>query len=301
MLVFMAERVFVDEEETLDRDTPLPVRSGVRSVATPNRVQSQLDRQKQYADILPYGTLVAETWSPQWVSYVSQVERQQGYAICGSKRSESDIDRMIRAEKFDREETEHDPLLWVCTFKAGLNTAHVGEGRCHMHGGNSSPLAKFSLIQNADFSYRVREYFEQEDLTDLRGAIAMVWAAANAILEGVGEGETMSMERSKEVGALMTRVGNLTKQHNEIIDKRKLSIEVPEFISWAEHLYELAVKYILDGSKDVQGFLKEAQSYVNATVTLAVGINPDGNSHRTSQPRGSDSVAEVLRPGRSES
>ena len=298
----MAEtRVFVQEEETLDRDLPMPVQSEApRSPRMPKDLQRHVDKQEQYADLLPYGTTVSPQWSSLWISYVSEVERQQGYAICGARRTEANMEQMIRAGKIEKEDSEADPLLWVCTFKAGLNTAHPGDGRCHMHGGNSSPTAKFSLITNAEMSQRIRSFFDSEELTDLRGAIAMVWTAADAIVKGANE-EALSMERSKELGALMTRVGNLTKQHNEIIEKRKISIEVPEFIAWAEHFYELAVKYILDGNKDVQGFLKEAQSYYNATVTLAVGVNPSGVSDRASHPLSGDPAAEVLRPGSSES
>jgi len=186
----------------------------------------------------------------------------------------------------------------VCRFKAGLNTSHPGNGRCHRHGGNTDPGAKFSLLSHSGLSPRVREFFESEDLLDLRGAIATVWAAADAL---IGEDGDVGMAYATDLAALMTRVGNLTKQHNEIMEKRKITIEVPEFIGWAEHLYELAIRYIMDGEKDVQGFLQEAKSYYNATVTLTVGLTSSGDSDPKVQPFGPDPSSEVLRSGESES
>lgn len=285
MLVPMTDqKVFVTD--VLGEEAPAPI---VRSLPKPKE-EVLLE-----TTLLPYGTTVDPGWQPDWISLVTSVERQHGVAICGAKRTGVDIDSMIRSGKTTPGEADADPEVWVCSHKAGLNTQHPGEGRCYMHGGNSAPEAKFALIKNTDMSRRVREYFANDDLTDLRGAIAMVWVAANAIVDGnPDEDGQLSMERSKELGSLMTRIGNLTKQHNEMIEKRKISIEVPEFIAWAEHFYELAVKYILDGKCDVEGFLKEAQSYYNATVTLAVGIDAARNGHPTSDPLSGDQAPTIL-------
>ena len=57
----------------------------------------------------------------------------------------------------------------------------------------------------------------------------------------------------------------------------------------------------MDGEKDVQGFLQEAKSYYNATVTLTVGLTPNGNSDPKVQPFGPDPSPEILRSGEPES
>lgn len=298
----MDDRTFIAEVDTVERVTPLPVRRDTPRPSLPTReLQTALERQEQYAALLPYGTTVSPSWTDTWVTYVSEVERQQQYAICGARRSDADIDSLIRAGKVDPEAATHDPLTAVCTHKAGLRTAHPGEGRCYKHGGNSSPTAKFSLLSQSSLSKQVREFFESEELLDLRGAIATTWAAADAIQRNAEDEGGMNTTAAKEIGALMSRIGNLTKQHNEIMEKRKISIEVPEFIAWAEHFYELAVKYILDGEKDVRGFLQEAQSYYNATVTLKVGIDNSGDGHRAGNPFSGDQASEVLGSGSSES
>jgi len=301
----MTRRIFTDEEQTIDHDSPLPPRKGAQIERTgdPNTDQA-LERKTRYSELLPYGTDISPSWSEIWVTHVAEVERSAGYAICGSRLRETEVEQMIRGERLTREESESDPLSVVCRFTAGLNTAHPGAGRCHRHGGNTDPSAKFSLLSHSSLSPRVREFFESEALLDLRGAIGVVWAAADALM-GDGEDEDdistrMSSADAASLGALMTRIGNLTKQHNEIMEKRKITIEVPEFIAWAEHFYELAIRHIMDGEKDVQAFLQEAQSYYNATVTLTVGLTPTGNRNSEVNPFGSNSTPEVLRSGESE-
>ena len=206
---------------------------------------------------------------------VAEVEKAAGYAICGNRLRESEVQKLIKGEKITEEESVENPLVQVCKFKAGLETSHPGNGRCYRHGGNTDPSAKFSLLSHSSLSPRVREFFESEDLLDLRGAIGLIWAGADALM---GENGDVDPARVQELGSLMSRVGNLTKQHNDIMEKRKITIEVPEFIAWAEHFYELAIRYIQEGEKNVQGFLSEAESYYNATVTLKVGLSGSGNS-----------------------
>lgn len=289
----MTRRIFTEEEPESAALVPVPSeRTGQKSL------DSAIERKTRYEGLLPYGTDIESSWSEIWVTHVAEVEKVVGYAVCGSRLREQELEQMIRGEKITEEQVEDDPLVSVCRFKAGLNTSHPGAGRCHRHGGNTDPSAKFSLLSHSTLSPRVREFFESEDLLDLRGAIAAVWAAADAL---IGEDGDVGMAYATDLGSLMTRVGNLTKQHNDIMEKRKITIEVPEFIAWAEHFYELAIRYIMDGEKDVQGFLQEAQSYYNATVTLTVGLSPDGNSRAKSHPFGGDSPSEVLRSGKSES
>jgi hypothetical protein len=293
----MTDRIFIEEES--DSVALVPIVKERRTARTGDRdVDRKIERKTRYADLLPYGTDLEASWSEEWVNYVAVVERSAGHAVCGSRLRETELEQLVRAEKITEEQIEDDPLVQVCRFKAGLNTSHPGDGRCHRHGGSTDPSDKFSLLSHSTLSPRVREFFESDELLDLRGAIGLVWAGADALM---GEDGAVDPARVQELGALMTRVGNLTKQHNDIMEKRKITIEVPEFIAWAEHFYELAIRYIMDGEKDVQGFLQEAQSYYNATVTLTVGLSPDGNSRPKSNPFGGDPSSEVLRSGESES
>jgi len=289
------KRIFTEEEDTsVEPVTPLPV----KRATLPERNQTTDAQIARYRDLLPYGTDIGDSWSEIWVTQVAEVEKTAGYAICGSRLRETEVDQMVESEKMTQEEADTNPLSVVCRFKAGLETSHPGSGRCYRHGGSTDPGDMFSLLKHSTLSPRVREFFESEDLLDLRGAIATVWASADALIGTDGE---VGMAYANDLAALMTRVGNLTKQHNDIMEKREITIEVPEFISWAEHLYELAIRYIQDGEKDVQGFLQEAQSYYNATVTLTVGLTPTGDSNSKERPFSSDSASEVLRPSQSES
>lgn len=278
----MTDRTFIEEEDTVIEGVPLPVKR--RDPSSPYEsgdLRREMERQAQYADLLPYGTTVGHNWSHDWITRVSKVEKDKGYAICGAKLRSTELATLVRTGKIEQEQADTDPTTHVCTFKAGLDTAHPGEGRCFRHGGNQSPTAKFSLLRHSNLSPRVREFFESEDLMDLRSAISVIWASVDDVLgDGTDEDEDpkMTMDRAKEVGSLMSRVGNLVKQHNEIMEKRKITIDVPEFIAWAEHFYELAIRYIMEGEKDIQGFLQEAQSYYNATVTLSLGLTPTGDS-----------------------
>ena len=292
----MTDRTFIEDAEI---DRSLPNKPAKPRPPRPSYQQKQIERQETWGHLLPYGTTVSTDWSDSWILNVSEVERTHGRAICGAKRNRVQMETLVRANKITEEDAYDNPLAMVCTFDAGLQTVHPGEGRCYQHGGNNSPNAKFSLLRHSGISGQVREYFENEELLDLRGAISMLWVSANAIIGD--ERDDLSIEQAKEVGALMTRVGNLTKQYNEMVEKRKLSIGIPEFISWSEYLYELAVKYILDGEKNVNGFLQEAEGYYSATVTVHLGAGAARNSHRESEPVSSDSAPALLRPGVSES
>ena len=298
----MSSRIFTDEEDTSDSELPLAIRRAPEIQRTGNPdVDAAVERKVRYSNLLPYGTDVGASWSEAWVTNVAEVEKRLGYAICGSRLRETEVAQLVRGEKFTEEQAEHDPLVAVCRFKAGLNTAHPGNGRCHRHGGDTDPGAKFALLSHSALSPRVREFFESPELLDLRGAIAVCWASADALMgDGGGDDPDITASDTAALGTLMTRIGTLTKQHNDIMEKRKITIEVPEFISWAEHFYELAIRHIMDGEKDVQGFLQEAQSYYNATVTLTVGLTPTGNRDSEVNPFGSNSTSEVLRPGEPE-
>lgn len=247
--------------------------------------------------LLPYGTVVQDEWDSNWIETVKTVEKDVGRSICGWQRNDADMDGLIRSGKLEDEDLD-DPRNWVCTNRAGAETQHEGHGRCFRHGGNDTG-GRFSLISSPEFSSRVHNFFEDDTLLDLRGAVSTLWLAANSITEN-SEGQ-LSLNQAKELSAIMSRIGNLVKQHNEIMEKRKVSIEIPEFIAWAEHFYELAIKYILDGEKDVQGFLSEARSYYDATVTIKVGLDNPGNSHRASHPFGGDEAQPILGSGDSES
>lgn len=247
---------------------------------------------------LPYGTTIPDSWADSWITQVKGREMDLGFAICGDRRTELEMDDLVERGRVDPEDTQLEEA-WVCTNQAGLNTTHPREGRCYRHGGNDQE-DNFSLIANSGMSQQIRQYFESEDLLDLRGAVAVIWKAVNDITDSYGD-EPLSVNAAKEIGALMTRVGTLTKQHNEIMEKRKITIEVPEFILWAEHLYELAIKYILDGERDVKSFLREAESYYNATVTLKVGPTDTGDGDGSSNPFGGHQAPALLGPGEPES
>lgn len=247
--------------------------------------------------LLPYGTTVQEEWESEWIERVQRAEREKSKAICGARRNDADMDGLWRKGKIEEEDLQ-DEDNWVCTNRAGAETQHEGRGLCYRHGGNESG-GKFSLISAPEFSSRVHNFFEDDTLLDLRGAVSTLWVAANSITEN-SDGE-LSLNQAKELSAIMSRIGNLVKQHNEIMEKRKVSIEIPEFIAWAEHFYELAIKYILDGEKDIQGFLSEAKSYYDATVTIKVGLDGSGNSHRASHPFGGNETQPILGTGDTES
>lgn len=248
--------------------------------------------------LLPYGTVVQKEWGSEWIERVQRAEKEKGKSICGARRNDADMDGLWRKGKITEEDMEREDN-WVCTNRAGAETQHEGRGLCYRHGGNDSG-GRFSLVSSPEFSSRVHNFFEDDTLLDLRGAVSMLWVAANSITENNDDGE-LSLNQAKELSAIMSRIGNLVKQHNEIMEKRKVSIEIPEFIAWAEHFYELAIKYILDGEKDVQGFLSEAKSYYDATVTIKVGLDGSGNSNRESHPFSGDEAQPILGPGISES
>lgn len=277
LYVVMTDRIFFDEAPA--EVSPLPA--------------------KPRTSLLAYGTVVEEEWDDAWLALVTEAEKKQGHSICGARRNHADVDGMIRTGKLT--DADYDiEKSWVCTNKAGLETQHQGQGRCYRHGGNTSPGSKFSFINQPEFSSRVHNYFEAEGLLDLRGAIATLWVAANSITDKSENGEAISVNDAKELGSLMSRIGAITKQHHEIMEKRKISIEVPEFIAWAEHFYELAIKYILGGEKDIQGFLAEAKSYYDATVTIKVGLDAAGDGNRASHPFSGDSAQPVLGSGSAE-
>jgi len=107
-----------------------------------------------------------------------------------------------------------------------------------------------------------------EELLDLRVAIGLIYAALD---EQLGEGAEIDSDVAQEIGNLMTKVGQPVKIHNEIVSQKKIAIEVPEFMAWAEFFYELAIGYIESGKGDVHGFLTDAGQFFNATVTLTIG------------------------------
>lgn len=237
----------------------------------PVRPRTDGDPQGRYGHLLPHGTTVSPEWTEEWIRKVIEAEKKQGYAICGAKR---------RTKDMTLEDIESaDPTTLVCKRRAGWDTEHTGEGRCRTHGGNSSITnvkhGGYSLLKHNKLGPRVQEFFENEQMMDITTAIATTYAAADAMLE---DEEEISPATAEKIAAMMTRVANMIKQHNDIQEKRRIAIGVPEFMSWAEFFYELAVKHILEAGGDPAPFLRDAQTFYDRTVTIVVG--PEAGRNR---------------------
>jgi len=265
---------FLDMHDIEDPDT-LPSPPVTDVVTTPEddvRGRADMKIKRRYGHLMEYGTVISETWDDDWISLVMEAEQQKGRAVCGARKTAEALKNQVERGKITYDELAEDPVIMVCKSPAGLSTDHPGEGRCIMHGGGldngTVKTGQFSLLKHNRLAPRVSEYFEMEQLMDLRSAIAIIYAAMDEML---GSDEAITPERAQEIGALMSRVGQLTKQHNDITASKQITIEVPEFMAWAEFFYELAIKYIQDGKGNVAGFLGEAQQFYNATVTLTIG------------------------------
>ncbi len=212
-----------------------------------------VSRDKLIPVYLPHGTLVSRHWEPEYVELVTQVEADKGYAICGAKK-----------RRFD----EHTSPESVCRQIAGHNTAHPGEGRCKRHGGNKPVThGKYTLLRHHKVGAKVLEFLEAEELLDLRQAVATAWALLDEVL---GDDATITPDRLLDAMGALQKIGVLVKQHHDITEGQKIVIEVPQFMQWAEALYELAVKYIDQAGGDVVAFLTEAEAYFNASVGTVV-------------------------------
>lgn len=281
--------LFIELEDTDSGQLPpAPITEQVLTPADniPSAAQA---KEKRYGHLLAHGTTVAETWTENWIEKVIEVEAEQGYAICGAKKRVDDL--------LDGSETITDPLALVCRNRGGTGTDHPGEGRCKHHGGSSHlgtmTTGQFSLLKHNKLSSRVHDFFENEQILDMRSAIGTTWAAADAMLE---DEEEITPERANQIGALMTRIANMIKQHNDIQEKRRISIEVPEFMAWSEFFYELAVEHIERSGGDVAAFLRDAQTFYDRTVTIVVGAQGGRNSLGAGDQVGPESDAGVSRP-----
>jgi hypothetical protein len=206
---------------------------------------------------------------------VIEVEEELGYPICGARAS-----------------NVHPELGYKlpCRHRAGFGTEHYGEGRCKFHGGGSVPKhGRYSVLRHYDLAERVTMFFENPELMDIRTAVATSYAALDSMLE---EDALITPERAQEIISAMARIGTMVKQHHDITEGQKIMIEVPQFMEWSEHLYELAIKYLLAANGDVRGFLAEAQQYYSSAIAIVTGDSPpaigDGSTNE---------VEVVLRPG----
>lgn len=278
--------LFIELEDTDSGQLP-PAPIDSHEVKSPS--DNVPSAEKRYGHLLSHGTTVSEKWTESWIEKVIEVEKEQGYAICGAKKRAEDL--------LESDDTLTDPLAMVCRNRAGYRTDHPGEGRCTHHGGHlhlgTTKTGQFSLLKNNKLSGRVHEFFENEQILDMRSVIGTTWAAADAMLE---DEEEISPDRAAQIGALMTRIANMVKQHNDIQEKRRISIEVPEFMAWSEFFYELAVEHIERSGGDVAAFLRDAQSFYDRTVTIVVGAQGSRNRLGAGDQIGAESDAGVSRP-----
>lgn len=277
--------IFIDVADTDVPDLlPTPPITNVVKMPAPKAHDSEL-KENRYGHLLPHGTNVAKRWDEDWIQLVVDAEKNAGYAICGAKRA---------AQDFDAEEDMENPLLKVCKRRAGWNTDHSGEGRCISHAGNMPvKTGQFSMLKNRKISSRVEEFFENEQLTDIRTAMSINYAAMDAMLD---EDEDISKDTAKLLSEMSTRAANMVKQHNDIQEKRRISIEVPEFMAWAEFFYELSVRHLQEAGGDVGAFLRDAQQFYDRTVTITVGAEARRNRLGESNEIGDLSDEGVSRP-----
>jgi hypothetical protein len=264
---------FFDEHDTEDPDglPPPPIKPEVlpRGKGTPNPVL--VHRVEATQHLFEYGTTPSGVWSDDWVRLVIEAEQHKKMAICGGQRKMAD---KIQEGEVDEEEIRENPILLVCKRPAGVGTNHPGEGRCIKHGGNVSAgtmvTGKSSFLKAHKLGPRIETFFNDDRLLDLRQAIATIYAGVD---EALGIDEDVDMETAQSLAGMMAKVGVLVKQHNDIIEKKSIAIEVPEFMAWTEFYHELSIRYILKGDRDVAGFLLEARQFFDATVTLSIGID----------------------------
>lgn len=233
-----------------------------------------------YPKLLPYGTMIASSWEPEYIELVREVEAQKKFPICGGKK---------------KYRTERPDMPGVCKQPAGSGTDHPGEGRCVRHDSRPHRLTtgRSSMFSNRRLSFKMEEYLQSQEIMDIRNAVAAAWAVLDEVL---GENETITPDRAQDVVASLSRIGTLIKQHNDITEGQRLVIEVPQFMAWAEHLYTLALSYIQAAGGDTRGFLSEAQSYYTSAIGSVVG---GGFGSPALGPGDSDEAEDVLRPGES--
>jgi hypothetical protein len=221
----------------------------------------------------PLGTLISPRWDAEQIAKVEAAEAAMGYPICGGKSKTQPGE--------------------VCKASAGFGTNHLGDGRCKFHGG-SAPIkhGRLSLLRHRDISSRVEQFADDGQLMDIRNAVATTWATLDTLLE---DDATITPDRAQDIINAMSRVSNMIKQHHDITVGQKITIEVPQFMEWAENLYELAIKYLMAVGGDVRGFLAEAQQYYSSAVAIVTGDSPPAIG-----PGDSFETEELLRPGEPE-
>ena len=261
---------FFDETDTEDPDglPPAPITPEVLPRKKGNPDPWNQNRIEHVSHLFEFGTTPSGGWSDDYVRLVIEAEQAKQMAICGAKRS--------LAEKLDEgrvteDEIRESPILLVCKRPGGAGTDHLGEGRCHAHAGATpSVTARSSFLKRHKLGPRIEEFFADDRLLDLRQAIAIIYASID---EAMGSDEEVTMQTAQEVAGMMAKIGVLAKQHNDIVEKKSISIDVPEFMAWTEFYHELSIRYILAGDKNVAGFRREARQFFDATVTLSIGID----------------------------
>lgn len=97
-----------------------------------------------------------------------------------------------------------------CRNRAGYKTSHVGEGRCHLHGGKT-PVKHglYSKLDRYDLGDRIAELRERdtEELLDLRNQLAVQVAVVERFLEELAGQETLSEEEAKVAVDLLDKIG----------------------------------------------------------------------------------------------
>lgn len=212
---------------------------------------------------LEKGTHISPGWEPEYIELVSLVEERVGHAICGAKKR----------KKFH---AEFPHLPDPCRAPAGSGTDHPGEGRCRLHGGNAVMTSgRWSMLRHRRIQHKVISYLESTELTDIRGAIATAWATLDELLglgdDDDGEEIRVSPDRAAEVISALSRIGTLIKQHHDVTAGQRITIEVPQFMEWAEFTFALAIRYLQEANGDVRGFLRDAQAYYGTAVAAATG------------------------------
>ena len=180
--------------------------------------------------------------------------------------------RPYRSSDPGRGREDENGIRWPCRHRAGFGTEHLGEGRCKFHGGASKIThGRSSVLRHYDIATRIDEFFSHPEMMDIRTAVATAYAALDTMLE---EDALIGPERAQEIIMSMARIGTMIKQHHDITEGQKIMIEVPQFMEWSEHLYELAIKYLLQANGDVRGFLAEAQTYYAGAIAIVTGDSP---------------------------
>jgi hypothetical protein len=114
----------------------------------------------------------------------------------------------------------------TCQQVAGWGTAHLGNGRCKLHGGKAGAPVKsgrYSLTHRQSLQEKAQAFANDPNPADLTGELVLMRALLQDYLDRFGDGSRLAYDDIERLFSMMDSIGRLVERIAKMLNATALT------------------------------------------------------------------------------